>query len=226
MLHQHKPDKLSSNITDRGPFGGGGWALLKDRNFGPLWAGQLVSQIGDSLNRVALLWFVYHLTGSTLKTSLIGLLQTIPPLLLSPVIGVFLDRLPKKPVMLSVDVIRAGLVLVIPLLHLMGALTLSRLYLLVFCISIFSTIFGPALASSVPFLVGRSHLTSANALLQTTTNVGLLAGPAIGGAGIAFVGPENVLYLNVATFLISALCLAPVKVRDKPAQSRAPRAAC
>src|SRR5919112_971907 len=77
-------------------FGGQGWVLLRDRNFGPLWAGQLVSQIGDSLNRVALLWFVYHLTGSTLKTSLIGLLQTIPPLLLSPVIGVFLDRLPKK----------------------------------------------------------------------------------------------------------------------------------
>ena len=215
MRQEHRRDDVPRPTMRSNRVGSGGWALLKDRNFGPLWTGQLVSQIGDSLNRVALLWFVYQLTGSTLKTSLIGLLQTIPPLLLSPVIGVFLDRLPKKTVMLSVDLIRAGLVLIIPVLHLMDALTLPRLYLLVFCISIFSTIFGPALASSVPFLVGRSHLTAANALLQTTTNVGLLAGPAIGGAGIALVGPENVLYLNVVTFLVSALCLIPVRIADR-----------
>jgi MFS transporter, DHA3 family, macrolide efflux protein len=56
----------------------------------------MVSQVGDSLNKVALLWFVYDLTGSTLKTAVIGLLQTIPPLALGPAIGVYLDRCPKS----------------------------------------------------------------------------------------------------------------------------------
>ena len=73
-----------------------GWQLLKSRDFSLLYAGQLISQIGDGLNKVALLWFVYDLTGSALKMMVIGLLQTIPPLLFGPLIGVCLDRLSKK----------------------------------------------------------------------------------------------------------------------------------
>ncbi|WP_447979359.1 MFS transporter [Candidatus Nitrospira bockiana] len=199
-----------------------GWRVLRDRNFGLLWAGQMISQIGDSLTKVALLWFVYDLTGSTLKTTMIGLLQTIPPLVLGAPIGVYLDRLPKKPVMIWIDLIRAALVLLIPVLHFFDMLTLPRLYVLVFLISLFSSVFGPALASSVPLLVGRSELTAANALLQTTTNIGLLAGPALSGLGIALVGAQNVLYVNVLTFLLSALCLIPIRLR---APATAPAAA-
>ncbi|HZS11854.1 MAG TPA: MFS transporter [Nitrospirales bacterium] len=190
-----------------------GWRLLLTRDFGSLWLGQAVSQIGDGLNRVALLWFVYELTGSAFKMTLIGLLQTIPPLVFGPLIGVYLDRLPKKPVMIWVDVIRAGLILLIPLLHAAGELSLERLYALVFIISLVSTIFGPALTSAVPLIVSRSQLTAGNALIQTTANIGLLAGPAISGFGIALVGAQNVLYINVVTFLVSAIALLPVRIR-------------
>jgi DHA3 family macrolide efflux protein-like MFS transporter len=172
----------------------------------------MISQVGDSLTKVALLWFVYELTGSTFKTTMIGLLQTIPPMLLGPAIGVFLDRLPKKTVMIWLDLIRAVLLFLIPLLHVLEVLSLPRLYLLVFLISIFSSAFGPALASAVPQLVPRGQLTAANALLQTTTNIGMLAGPAISGLGIAVVGAHNVLYLNVATFTLSAVCLLGVRL--------------
>jgi MFS transporter, DHA3 family, macrolide efflux protein len=171
----------------------------------------MISQVGDSLTKVALLWFVYELTGSTLKTTVIGVLQTIPPLLLGAPIGVFLDRLPKKTVMIWIDLIRAVLVLLIPLLHVFDMLTLPHLYVLVFLISLFSSVFGPAMASSIPFLVSRSQLTAANALLQSTTNIGMLAGPAISGVGIALVGAQHVFYVNVATFLLSAMCLLPMR---------------
>src|SRR5215216_4310582 len=83
-----------------------GWQLLKARDFSLLFWGQMTSQIGDSLNRVALLWFVYQLTGSAMKMVMIGLLQTIPPLVLSPLIGVWLDRANKKSVMVWVDIAR------------------------------------------------------------------------------------------------------------------------
>src|SRR5689334_21488121 len=82
-----------------------GWGLLRSRDFGLLWWGQVTSQIGDSLNKVAILWFVYDMTGSALKMTLIGLLQTIPPLVFGPLIGVYLDRLPKKAVMIAVDLL-------------------------------------------------------------------------------------------------------------------------
>jgi predicted MFS family arabinose efflux permease len=101
----------------------------------------------------------------------------------------------------------------------MEALTLERLYVLVFATSIVSTVFGPALASAVPLIVPRARLTAANAIIQSTTNIGLLIGPAIGGVGIAMIGAHNVLYFDAATFLVSALCLLPVQV-DETMQSR------
>ncbi|MEW6247438.1 MAG: MFS transporter [Nitrospirota bacterium] len=200
----HQPDQ-------RGP---SGWRLLKTKDFTLLFAGQAISQIGDSLNKVALLWFVYTLTGSALKMTVVGLLQTLPPLLFGPLIGVYLDRWPKKPVMIAVDLVRTVLILLIPLLYACDALTLERLYLLVFVTAVVSTIFGPALASSIPLIVPRSQFTAANALLQSTTNVGLLVGPAVSGVGIALIGAQNVLYVDAATFFVSALCLMPIRMRE------------
>src|ERR1041385_5666582 len=104
-------DKVTTGQTKSG------WGLLKTRNFSLLFSGQAISQIGDSMNKVALLWFVYDLTGSAFKMTVIGLLQTIPPLVFGPLIGVYLDRLKKKPVMIWVDLIRTGLVILIPSLY-------------------------------------------------------------------------------------------------------------
>ena len=191
-----------------------GWDLLKSRDFGFLFAGQTISQIGDSLNKVALLWFVYEMTGSALKMTVVGLLQTIPPLLFGPLIGVYLDRVRKKPVMIGVDLLRSLMVLLIPVFYAMGELTLDRLYVLVFFTAIFSTIFGPALTSAVPLIVPKDRLVAGNALMQTTTNVGLLVGPAFSGLGIALIGAQNVLYVDAATFFISALCLFPVRMHE------------
>ena len=200
-----------------------GWQLLSTKNFGLLFSGQVVSQIGDSMNKVALLWFVYELTGSAFSMTIIGLLQTIPPLVFGPLIGVYLDRMRKKPVMIWVDLIRTVLVTLIPLFYAMEALTLERLYVLVFATSIVSTVFGPALASAVPLMVSRRQLTAANALIQGTANIGLLVGPAISGLGIATMGAQNVLYLNAGTFMVSVLCLVPISLRETAGASAGPR---
>ena len=165
------------------------------------------------ISKVALLWFVYEMTGSALKMTAIGLLQTIPPLVFGPLIGVYLDRLPKKAVMITVDLLRTLMVLLIPVFYAFDMLTLERLYVLVFLVSIVSTVFGPALSSSVPLIVQRSQLTTANAFLQSTTNIGVLLGPAMSGLGIALIGAQNVLYVNAGTFFVSALFLLPIRVR-------------
>lgn len=188
-----------------------GWRLIKTRDFGLLWWGQTTSQIGEGLNKVALLWFVYELTGSAMKMTMVGLLQTIPPLLFGPLIGVYLDRLPKKAVMVWVDILRALLTFLIPALYAMELLSIEGLYGLIFLTSVVSTIFGPALVSAVPLLVRSSELMSANALIQGTNNIGMLLGPAISGVMIAIINAENVLFVNSATFLISAFCLMPIR---------------
>ena len=187
-------------------------ALLKNRNVRWLWAGQLISQTGEGLSKVALLWFVYDLTGSALKMTMIGILQTIPPLLFGPFAGVVLDRVPKRLAMIVIDVARAGLLTLIPLLYSMGLLNLYSLYVLVFVTAMFSMAFGPALSSTEPLIVKEQQLTQINALDQSTMTIGQMIGPAISGILIAAIGAQNVLFVNAGTFLVSALCKIPLRV--------------
>ena len=197
-----------------------GWRLITTRDFGLLWWGQVTSQIGEGLNKVALLWFVYELTGSAMMIATVGLIQTVPPLFFGPLIGVYLDRLRKKPVMIWIDLIRTGLTLLIPALYGLGHLNLEGLFILIFLTSMVSTVFGPALVSAVPSMVRRNELVSANALIQGTNNIGSLLGPAVSGILIALIGAQHVLYVNAATFLISALCLMPIRSNEaRPQQT-------
>ncbi len=190
--------------------------LLVDRNFGLLLLGQLVSQLGENLNKIALLWFVYLFTKSPGALIVVGVLQTLPPMLFFWANGVLLDRYPKRRTMIVVDAVRGALVLVIPALYLLHELTLPLLYLLVFLVATASGIFGPALYSVVPLMVEEPRRVSANALMQTTGQVGMLVGPLLGGVLSALYNPVFVMVVNGATFLVSALFLLFIAIREIP----------
>lgn len=208
------PDNIS--VQDR--------PLLLTRDFGLVWSGQLISQIGDGVSKLALLWFVYAVTGSPLKTSVIGLLQTIPPIVLGPLIGVYVDRLPKKPLLIASDVLRAVLIGLIPCLIPVESFTVSVLYALVLLHAIATAVFGPALTAAIPGFVPKTQFTAANALLQSTTSLGIVFGPALSGLGIAAYGSQEVLCLNAATYLVSAACLTLVRFAKPAASSPSPAA--
>src|SRR5690348_11591628 len=125
-----------------------GWRLVKTRDFGLLWWGQVTSQVGEGLNKVALLWFVYELTGSALMIAMVGLSPTVRPMVSGPIIGVYRDRPRTKSVMVRVDVIRTVLTLLTPALYGLGFLGLEGLFILIFLTSAVSTVFGAALASA------------------------------------------------------------------------------
>lgn len=186
------------------------WLLTRD--FSLVWWSQIISQVGDGVTKLALVWFVYSVTGSPMKTTIIGLLQTLPPIVFGPMFGVCVDRLSKKWIMIGSDVARALLIGVIPCLFAVDLFTVERLYVLVFLHAIASSIFGPAMTGAVPFLVERRQFTAANALLQTTTSLGVVLGPALSGIGIATIGPQEVLCVNAITYLGSAACLLAIKL--------------
>ncbi len=210
------------NKTRNSTPAGGIWRLLKTRNLGLLVAGELVSQIGDSLNRVALLWLVYQTSGSALKMSFIGVLQTIPPLVLSPLLGVYLDRMRKKPTMQIVNAVHGLLVAGIPLLYDFKLLTLEILYVLVFVISVVASLYGPALFTAIPLIVPNRQIMTANALVQSTAYIGVLLGPVAAGIGVSWLGIANVLYADAASFLIAMICMAFVRIPEQPKSERLP----
>ena len=187
------------------------WLLTRD--FSLMWWSQVLSQVADGVSKLALLWFVYALTGSPLKTTMIGLLQTLPPILFGPFIGVVVDRFPKKVILIGSDVARGLLIGLIPCWVSVESFTVESLYLLTFLYGIATALFVPTLSSAVPFMVPRQQFTAANALLQSTTSLGIIIGPALSGIGIAFSGSQDVLCLNAVTYLASAACLFPIRLR-------------
>jgi MFS family permease len=188
------------------------WRLLFTRDFGLIWLSQLVSQVGDGISNLALLWFVYSITGSPVKTTIIGLLHTIPPIVFGPLIGVYVDRLPKKFFLIGSNALRAVLIGIIPCSVSTDTFTVNLLYALVLLDAMAVSMFNPALTSSVPLIVPRTQLTAANALIQSTTSLGIIFGPALSGIGIAFFGSQEVLCLNAVTYFVSALCLGLVQL--------------
>jgi MFS family permease len=204
-------EKLHDLVARSGPA-----YLLRARGFRLLWLGEVVSQVGDGLNKVALLWFVYQTHHSALKTSVVGVLQTLPALLLSPLIGVYLDRWSKKRTLIVVSLAHGALVALLPLLYALGVLTLGLLYGLVLVTSVVATFYGPALTLAVPFIVESAELRAANALIQSTGTIGVLLGPLVAGVAISAVGMANALYIDAGTFIFFVVCMAFVRVREPP----------
>lgn len=198
------------------------WLLTRD--FSLVWWSQVLSQVADGVSKLALLWFVYAITGSALKTTIIGLLQTLPPIVLGPAIGVVVDRFPKKAILICSDVARGVLIGLIPCWVSVESFTVESLYLLTFLYGIATAMFVPTLSSSVPLMVKKEQLTAANALLQGTTSLGIIIGPVVSGLGIAFYGSQEVLCINAMTYLASAALLFPLRLsagmRTSPPESR------
>ncbi|HWV44684.1 MAG TPA: MFS transporter [Nitrospira sp.] len=186
------------------------WLLTRD--FSLVWWSQVLSQVADGVSKLALLWFVYSITGSALKTTVIGLLQTLSPIILGPVIGVVVDRLPKKAILICSDLTRGLLIGLIPCWVSVESFTVQSLYVLTFLYGIATAMFIPTLSSAVPLMVKKGQLTAANALLQGTTSLGIIIGPVISGLGIAFSGSQDVLCINAVTYLASAALLFPLRL--------------
>ena len=201
--------------------------LSMDRPLFLLLTGQLISQTGENLYRVALLWFVSLSSRHVTDMVIVGVLQTLPPLLFGGPGGVWLDRHDKKRIMIAVDLLRALGVLLIPLLAALHLLTHTLLFALVFIISALSGLFGPALSSVLPLIVPREKLLRGNALLQTTGQAGLLAGPVIAGILAVVWSASGEMLLTGFTFFLSAVFLVFIRTTsshspEAPSPSEAP----
>ena len=174
------------------------------------WLGQALTQISDGIIRVALLWFVYELTGSAFKMALVGTMEALPVIFLGTLAGPFLDYYDKKRVIIGANLLRFGLTLSLPLLFWMNLLNFPVLCLGVGLIATASAFFGSALTASIPWIVPRERLKEANSLLYTSIHGGLLLGPAFAGGLIPILGSPLTLCLTASLLLVSALCFLPV----------------
>ncbi|AFY34716.1 MFS transporter [Calothrix sp. PCC 7507] len=195
-------------------------ALLKNRGFLLLWIGQLVSQLGDKVFFVLMIALLenYPPPPGLAENSMYSTLMvafTIPAILFGSAGGIFVDRLPKKLIMVGSDVVRGLLTLLIPLLPRQFLILL----ILTFGISTVTQFFAPAEQAAIPLLVKRENLMAANALFSSTMMGALIVGFAIGEPILSwaksFLGEDYGQEIIVsALYLLSAAIMQPIKFKE------------
>lgn len=180
-------------------------AALRQRNFALLWFGQLISLLGDWILFVALPFAIYTLTGSTLATGIMFIVQTLPRLFLGSVAGVFVDRWNRKRTMYVADLLQV--LVLLPLLLVHSSHLVWIIYVFAFVESCVSQFFIPAKGAIIPHLVDEEHLVAANSLNSSSEQLTRLVGPVIGGALFALLGINGVALADSASFLISAVMI-------------------
>jgi MFS family permease len=179
-----------------------------------------ISQSGDKLYAFALPWVAYELTHSAIVLGTLYATEVIPVLLFGGFIGVYVDRMDRRRVLLGADLLRAALLALLPLLALMGWLRLWQLYVVAFALALLSLASEVTIIAVLPELA-RSDNTRANAAFQFVTSGAEFAGPALAGVAIALLGGLNTLWLDVlsfgATFLVT---LRLLKVQRQPLQTQ------
>jgi len=180
--------------------------------FRRVWLGTTLAQLGDVGFMLALPWLVLQMTGSSLALGSVMMALAIPRALLMLVGGAVSDRYAARRVLAVAGAVQAlCAVAIVALLH-ADAMNLALLYGLAFCFGMADAFSEPALRVVLPELVAAEQLPRANALLQASGQLCLLAGSAVGGAAIAHWGVLPVFVFHVASYaaLIAIVLYLPV----------------
>lgn len=181
-------------------------SILRQRNFGLLWFGQVISVAGDWVLFASLAFYVYALTGSVLASGAMMIVSTVPRVVLGSVAGVFVDRWDRRGTMIAADLGRA--LVLLPLLAVHTADDMWIVYLAAFAESAIAQFFGPAKNALVPRIVTTEELVRANSANSVGEQVGRLVGPAVGGFMLAQLGVQSVVIFDVLSFVVSATMIA------------------
>lgn len=183
--------------------------MIRDRSLLALLAGEFVSRLGSQLTTLALPWFVLVTTGSTSKMGLVFAVELAPMALLGFPAAAFVERFGPKRWLVAMDALRAPVVAAIPLLHALGGLSFGLILVLGALHGTFSVGYFASQRMILPSVVGEDEqrLAQANGLVEGTTNVTNLAGPALAGVLIALMGAANVLWIDAASYLVSVVLI-------------------
>jgi len=187
--------------------------LLANRNFVPLWLGQMMAYLGDQFTLVAVLAVVNQIGGSNSKILIAGLAlcQAAPSIVLGLIGGVLVDRLDRKLVMITTDLLRA-LALFSLLLVSNDPSRLWLFFVALIVVGSASTLFYPARASALPAIVPKRNLAGANALLEAGFVIALVFGSLAAGLLVQTFGPDLAFGFNGAAYIFSALMITILRI--------------
>lgn len=166
--------------------------------------GQIISLFGNQVLRFALPLYLLAQTGSAALFGVISAIAFVPMIILCPIGGIIADRVNKRNVMVILDFATTALITVLCVL--LGKVDIVLLLLVVMILLYgIQGVYGPAVQASIPALVDKQHLMSANAIINLVSSLSGLIGPVVGGAIYGFFGLTPILYVSIVCFFASAV---------------------
>ena len=181
------------------------------RDFRLFWVGETISAFGSSFTQFAIPLLVFKLTGSALYLAASAALFTVPHLVFGLIIGAWTDRADRRRLMIVTDLLHAGVVLSIPLAATASVLGVWWVMAAVFVASTLSIFFDASSFGAVPSLVDEGDLVTANGRIQASFAAATVLGPLVAGALLIALPVEQLLFVDAATFLVSAATLTLIR---------------
>jgi MFS family permease len=185
------------------------------RDFHLLLLGQATSQLGTQVSGVAVpLLAVLTLGASPFQLGLVTAAGTLAFAAIGLPAGAWVDRWPRRPILITSDLARTALLLTIPVASLFGILTLTQLIVVSLLVGAARVFFDVGYQSYLPTVTGTGRLLGANSAIETVRAGGQVAGPGIGGWLVSLIGAANVVLLQAATFAVSAVSLLAIRTPE------------
>jgi MFS family permease len=186
--------------------------LWRHSDFMSLWGAETISQFGTQVTLLALpLVAIVTLDESAFRVALLTTAEFLPFLLLTLPAGVWVDRLPRRPILILANLGRAAALLSVPVAHWLGLLTIWQLYGVGFAVGVGTVFFDLAYMSYLPRLVRRAELLEGNAKLEMSRSAAQIGGPGLGGVLVSVLTAPVAIFVDAASYLVSALLMGRIR---------------
>ena len=191
--------------------------LWRHGDFLKLWSAETVSVFGSQVGQLAMpLVAILVLDATAFEVAALGVVLVLPFIFFTLPAGVWVDRLPRRPILIIGDFGRAALLATVPIAYLADALTLAQLFVVAFLVGTLQVFFDVAYQSYLPSLVERAQIIDGNSKLEISRSAAQVGGPGLGGVLVQlFTAPYAVL-LDAVSFLGSGLFLLRIRKAEEP----------
>jgi len=193
---------------------GGLWG---HRDFLKLWAGETISQFGSTIDDIAFpLVAILVLDASAFEVAALGTVLFLPFILFTLPAGVWVDRLPRRPILIVGDFGRAVLYATVPIAYVADVLTLWQLYAVGFLVGVFQVFFDVAYQSYLPSLVDRDQIIEGNSKFEISRSAAQLSGPGLGGILVEILTAPYAVLVDALSFLASGVFILGIRKPEEP----------
>ena len=196
-------------------------SLTRDADFVKVWVGETISDFGDQITLLAIpLTAVIVLSATPFEMGLLAAAGTLPTALFSLPAGVWVDRLPRRPILIAADAGRALVLATVPIAFVAGTLGLAQLYAVAFIAGTLSVFFLLAYQSYLPTLVGPAQLVDANGRMNASSSVAQMTGPSVAGVLVQLFTAPMPVVIDALSFVASGMGLLLIRKAESPVAPR------